>query len=58
MASQMTKIMFSMDTRVFRELKTQAEERGITVQELLRALVLPYWLKGTTKPSIVELTTT
>jgi hypothetical protein len=42
--------MQTLDTGVYKQLKTMAEERGITVQELLRALVVPDWL-GSNKRS-------
>ena len=38
------KFMQSLDKNVHAELKRMAKERGITVQEFLRAVVVPDWL--------------
>ena len=40
------KFMQTLDTDVYRQLNTLAKERGIPVQELLRAVILPDWMKG------------
>jgi hypothetical protein len=40
----MTKFMQTMDPRFFRRLTRAAERRGISVQELLRAIIIPDWL--------------
>jgi predicted DNA-binding ribbon-helix-helix protein len=35
--------MQTLDKVVYKQLKTMAKERAITVQELLRAIVVPDW---------------
>ena len=37
--------MVALDERVFSELCRAAESRNITVQELLRAIVVPEWMR-------------
>ncbi len=44
--SGMHKFMQSLDSTVFAELDAIAEERGISIQELMRAVVLPEWFMG------------
>ncbi len=41
----MTKFMQTVEETVYEELKRLAQERGITLQELLRAIVIPEWVK-------------
>ena len=41
----MTKFMQSLDPEIFKQLQEIAEKRGITIQELLRAVIIPDWLK-------------
>ena len=41
----MTKFMQMIDPSVFAELEAIAEGRGISVQELIRAIIIPEWLK-------------
>jgi hypothetical protein len=38
--------MQTIDMDVYAKLKTMAQERGVTVQELVRAVVLPDWMKN------------
>ncbi len=40
------KFMQSLDQGVYAELKRIAKERGITVQEFLRAVVVVDWLRS------------
>ena len=40
------KFMQTLDKRVYNELNAQARERRITVQVLLRAVVVPDWLRA------------
>jgi hypothetical protein len=42
----MSKFMLSLDKEVFGELERLAKERGIAVQELLRAVVIPEWIRA------------
>jgi hypothetical protein len=42
----MAKILQTYDDKIFKILETEAEKRGITVQELVRSVVVPYWLKN------------
>ncbi len=37
--------MQMFDPSVYAELEALAEERGISVQELIRAIIVPEWLK-------------
>ena len=45
-----TKFMQSLDPQVYAELRKIAKDRGITMQELIRAVIVPDWMtKGETK---------
>lgn len=39
------KFMQSLNPGVYAELERLAKERGITVQELVRAVVVPEWMR-------------
>jgi len=39
-----TKFMQSLDPQVYAELRKIAKERGITMQELIRAVIVPDWM--------------
>jgi hypothetical protein len=39
------KFMQSLNQNVFEQLERMAKERGITVQELVRAVVVPEWMR-------------
>ena len=39
----------TLDKNIYQKLKRNAEERGIGVQELLRAVIIPEWLKKSKK---------
>jgi len=41
----LTKFMQTVEETVYEELKRLAQERGITLQELLRAIIIPEWVK-------------
>lgn len=41
----MHKFMVALDEKVFGELDRRAKNRNISVQELLRAIVLPEWIR-------------
>ena len=45
--------MLSLRDENYKILTTEAEDRGITVQELIRAVIIPDWVKVSTmlKPS-------
>jgi hypothetical protein len=49
----MAKFMLSLRDENFKLLTTEAEDRGITVQELIRAVIIPDWVKlnPTAKPN-------
>lgn len=38
------KIMLSLGDRTFKELKKEADKREISVQELIRAVIVPDWI--------------
>ncbi len=38
--------MQTLDDHVYNELQKVANKRGITIQELIRAVVLPEWMDG------------
>jgi hypothetical protein len=40
------KFMQTLDNRLFLELEKMARGRGITVQQLLRAVIVPEWFKN------------
>lgn len=46
MTGKMPKFMQTLDESVFEILQEKARERGITIQELIRAVIIPEWLKG------------
>lgn len=51
----MAKFMLSLRDENFHLLITEAQERGISIQELIRAVIIPDWVKQatvlvTTKP--------
>ena len=41
----MPKFMQTLDNEIFNKLTQLAKKRGITVQELIRAVIIPEWLK-------------
>lgn len=41
----MAKFMQSLDNDVFNLLNSEAEKRGTKVQELIRTVIVPEWLK-------------
>jgi len=41
----LTKFMQTVEQTVYDELNRIAQERGITLQELLRAIIIPEWVK-------------
>ena len=43
----MPKFMQTLDDSVYQKLKEIAKQRGITIQELIRAVIIPDWLKDT-----------
>ena len=42
----MAKLMVSIGEENFRLLSLEARERGITLQELLRAVIVPDWVRS------------
>ena len=38
--------MLTVSTETFRRLETKAKKRGVSIQELLSAVVIPDWLKS------------
>ncbi len=56
------KVMVAFGEQTFRLLSEEARARGITIQELLRAVIIPDWFKARYEPApsrnpIVERTT-
>ena len=41
----MPKFMQTLDEEIYNRLQEIANERGITIQELIRAVIIPDWLK-------------
>ncbi len=42
----MPKFMQTLDDIIYRELEKVARKRGITIQELIRAVIVPEWING------------
>ncbi len=42
----MPKFMQTLDDIIYRELEKVARKRGITIQELIRAVIVPEWITG------------
>ena len=42
-----TKFMQSLDPQIYAQLRKMAKDRGITMQELIRAVIVPDWMKKT-----------
>ena len=40
----MPKFMQTLDDIIYRELEKLAKRRGITIQELIRAVIVPEWI--------------
>ncbi len=45
----MHKFLQTLDGNVYRKLSEIAEQRGISIQELLRAVVIPEWMRFTSQ---------
>jgi predicted DNA-binding ribbon-helix-helix protein len=41
----MPKFMQTLDEEIYNKLQEIANNRGITIQELIRAVIIPDWLK-------------
>jgi predicted DNA-binding ribbon-helix-helix protein len=41
----MPKFMQTLDSEIYRKLEQVAKKRGITVQELIRAVIIPEWMQ-------------
>jgi len=46
MSGKMKKFLQSIDDSVYGKLEKMAKKRGITVQELIRAVIVPDWLES------------
>ena len=47
----MTKFILSIRDQSFQTISSEAKERGVSVQELLRAVIVPEWVRKNMKPS-------
>ena len=45
MSNKMPKFIQTLNNEIYRKLETIAKKRGITIQELIRAVIIPEWLK-------------
>ena len=45
MSKNMPKFMQTLDQDIFDKLQEIADKRGIKIQELIRAVIVPEWLK-------------
>ena len=50
------KFMLSMKEKPFAEISSEAKNRGVTVQELLRAVIVPEWARENLQPSNIPQT--
>jgi hypothetical protein len=50
----LTKFMMSLRDENYRVLTGAATDRGISVQELLRAVIIPDWVKETPRGIVAE----
>jgi hypothetical protein len=50
----MPKFMQTLDQEIYDRLTDLAKQRGISVQELIRAVIIPEWLKARDKKEPVE----
>ena len=48
----MAKLMISIRDENFRILTLEAKERGISIQELIRAVIVPDWVRASLRPVI------
>jgi hypothetical protein len=46
-----------MREKAFAVISSEAKNRGVTVQELLRAVIVPEWAKENLRPSTIPQTT-
>src|SRR6266571_6491461 len=53
-SSAIAKFMLSIREESYRIISAEARERGVTVQELLRAVILPEWVKENIVPSTLQ----
>ncbi len=44
--SRLPKFMQTLDDIIYRELEKIAKRRGITIQELIRAVIVPEWINA------------
>lgn len=51
----LTKFMMSLRDENYRVLTGAAIDRGISVQELLRAVIIPDWVKETPRAIVAEI---
>jgi hypothetical protein len=48
------KFMQTLDDTIYRELEKIAKRRGISIQELIRAVIVPEWVNGHNGPESKE----
>ena len=49
--------MLSVREKAFAVISSEAKNRGVTVQELLRAVIVPEWARENLQPSTIPQTT-
>ena len=46
MVLTLPKFMQTLDDTIYKELEKMAKRRGISIQELIRAVIVPEWVTG------------
>jgi hypothetical protein len=46
--------MQTLDDTIYKELEKIAKRRGISIQELIRAVIVPEWVNGHDTPAVKE----
>jgi len=54
----MPKFMQTLDDTIYKELEKLAKQRGISIQELIRAVIVPEWVTGHNRSETQQTPTT